>query len=649
VSQTQTKFIDEKEVSMITLTIDGQKVEVPEGTTVLEAADKINVRIPRLCHHPALKPYGSCRLCVVEVEGFRTMQASCTLPASNNMVVRTDTPALRESREFVLSMLFSERNHFCPFCQVSGGDCELQNSAYDEHMTHWPLQPNWTNFPVDTSHPYYVLDNNRCILCRRCVRACGELVGNFTLAIEERGANNLLIADVGVPLGESTCIKCGTCVQVCPTGALIDRTSAYQGLDKKVDYTPSVCIGCSVGCSVNVVTRDNRLVRIEGDFNGAVNGGLMCENGRYVPMTESRERITQPMLKKNGKLEPVSWDEALKAIADHMKPLVDKGDHSVAAIASTRLPAEALSLFKQLFADGFGSTVVTSVEEGLPTARSTELAQTVGSFEAKLEALKTADAVITVGVDLSRNHQVAGFFAKRIRPNGVPIIVIDPGDNGLDPICDVAIKPEAGKDADVFRALLAASKGETIADAQLANAAHLISKAQKPVIVYGKGLIAFNEPQALETMIEYAKAIGANVIGVKGEANSLAAAQYQLDRPFALNGHQAAFVAIGDDYVTQRLLQRLEKAPFLVAQASYASKLTKMADVVLPVTIWAEQGGHYVNLEGRLQEAVAALQAVDGVRSNVEALQAVAQQVGVETKDNWKEALFQRKSAVEIA
>ncbi len=132
---------------MITLTIDGQKVEVPEGTTVLEAADKINVRIPRLCHHPALKPYGSCRLCVVEVDGFRTMQASCTLPASNNMVVRTDTPALRESREFVLSMLFSERNHFCPFCQVSGGDCELQNSAYDEHMTHWPIQPNWTSLP----------------------------------------------------------------------------------------------------------------------------------------------------------------------------------------------------------------------------------------------------------------------------------------------------------------------------------------------------------------------------------------------------------------------------------------------------------------------------------------------------------------------
>jgi formate dehydrogenase major subunit len=285
----------------------------------------------------------------------------------------------------------------------------------------------------------------------------------------------------------------------------------------------------------------------------------------------------------------------------------------------------------------------------LPTARSAELAQTVGTFEAKLEALKTADAVITIGVDLSRNHQVAGFFAKRIRPNGVPLIVIDPGENGLDSIANVALKPEAGQDAETIGLLLAAAKGETVADPKIVEAAQLLKQAQKPVIVYGKGLIGLNDPSGLQKLIEYAKAIGASLIGVKGEANSLVASQYQLDRPFALNGHQAAYVAIGDDYVTQRLLQRLEKAPFIVAQASYASKLTKLADVVLPVTMWAEQSGHYVNLEGRVQEAHAALTPIEGARSNAEALQAVAQALGVTTKDNWKEALLQRKPVVEIA
>ncbi len=215
---------------MVNITIDGKTLSVPEGTTVLQAARSADIHIPTLCDHTELKPYGGCRLCLVEVEGARTLQPSCTLPVSNNMVVKTATDRVKAARKFVLTLIFSERNHFCPFCQVSGGDCELQNAAYAEEMTHWQLQPNWQPYPVDASHPYFVLDNNRCILCRRCVRACGELVGNFTLGFEGRGARNLLVADLGVPLGESTCISCGVCVQVCPTGAL--QFGEYEAMKK---------------------------------------------------------------------------------------------------------------------------------------------------------------------------------------------------------------------------------------------------------------------------------------------------------------------------------------------------------------------------------------------------------------------------------
>ncbi|HNJ13567.1 MAG TPA: 2Fe-2S iron-sulfur cluster-binding protein, partial [Anaerolineales bacterium] len=279
---------------MAKITINEKQIEVPDGTTVLRAAEMAGIHIPRLCDHKELTPYGGCRLCIVEVEGARVPMASCTLPVNNGMVVRTNTPALKQSREFILSMLFSERNHFCPFCQVSGGDCELQNSAYHEEMTHWPIQPGWSNFAVDTTHPYFILDNNRCILCRRCVRACGELAGNFTLSVAERGAASIIVADTDVPLGESTCIKCGSCVQVCPTGALIDRVSAYQGHDKHLEEIKSVCSGCSVGCSIKIMVRDNRIVRIEGDWDGKVNRGVLCEHGRYDPVTESRKRITTP-------------------------------------------------------------------------------------------------------------------------------------------------------------------------------------------------------------------------------------------------------------------------------------------------------------------------------------------------------------------
>ena len=295
---------------MVNLTIDGKSIQVPDGTTVLRAAEAAGAHIPTLCDHPQLSPYGGCRLCLVEVEGARTPQPACTLPVNNNMVVHTDTERLRKARKFVLTLLFSERNHFCPYCQVSGGDCELQNAAYHEEMTYWPLQPNWQTYSVDATHPYFILDNNRCILCRRCVRACGEMVGNFTLGFEERGAKSFLVADYGVPLGESSCVSCGTCVQICPTGALIDRQSAYRGRETQVEHTATICVGCSVGCSVDVLSRNNHVVRIEGNWDAEINHGLMCKNGRFVPLEENRERVLTPMVRKDGVLKAATGEEA---------------------------------------------------------------------------------------------------------------------------------------------------------------------------------------------------------------------------------------------------------------------------------------------------------------------------------------------------
>jgi formate dehydrogenase major subunit len=285
---------------MINLTIDGKTIEVPEGTTVLEAARRADIHIPTLCDHKELVPFGGCRLCLVEVEGMRTLQPSCTLPANTGMVVKTNTLKTLEARKFVLSLIFSERNHFCPYCQVSGGDCDLQNAAYAEGMDHWPLQPNWKKYEVDASHKFFILENNRCILCRRCVRACNELAGNFTLGVEDRGPDSVIVADLGVSLGESTCISCGMCVQVCPTGALIDRQSAYKGRDSQVEHNPTLCVGCSVGCGVDVITRDNHVVRIESIWENPVSNGVLCQVGRFNPLEDGRERILTPLVRKGA-------------------------------------------------------------------------------------------------------------------------------------------------------------------------------------------------------------------------------------------------------------------------------------------------------------------------------------------------------------
>jgi len=641
--------------------------------TVLRAADMAGIHIPRLCDHKELTPYGGCRLCIVEVEGARVPMASCTLPVNNGMVVRTETPALKQSREFILSMLFSERNHFCPFCQVSGGDCELQNSAYHEEMTHWPIQPGWSDFKVDTTHPHFILDNNRCILCRRCVRACGELVGNFTLSVAERGAASIIVADTDVPLGESTCIKCGTCVQVCPTGALIDRVSAYQGHDTNLEEIKSICAGCSVGCSIKVMVRDNRIVRIEGDWDGAVNHGLLCEHGRYDPATESRKRITTPQIRKNGKLESVTWDEALQAVTSKL----NANQSNIAAIASTRLSAETLTAFKELFAEKFQSKLVTSIEEGVPTEAVTRFAQKNEAFEGKLDVLRNADTVMCIGANIHRSHMVAGFMFKRNLSKGTRLITIDPESSELDYMANIALKTQPESDLDLIRGLQAIivkeglgrsplslpDAGQLIEKAvsaagvsleELNQTAQLLARSISPVILFGKGITAQRNESLVEELHRLAVLVGAvdserhGLLSIKGESNSLAATLLGMDTAFDLNGKQVVYAAIGDDYVSKSLAERVSKAQYLVVQACYESKLTEQADVILPVTIWAEQEGHYINLDGRIQTAHKSINAPESVRENLAVLNEIAANAKMTLNSDWQKAILGRKSSVSL-
>lgn len=626
---------------MITVTIDEKTIQVPEGTTVLKAAKIAGANIPTLCDHPYLTPYGGCRLCLVDVQGARTLQPACTMPASNNMVVHTSTEKVKAARKFVLTLIFSERNHFCPFCQLSGGDCELQNAAYDEGMTHWQLQPNWTPFPVDASHPYFILDNNRCILCRRCVRACGELAGNFTLGFEERGALSMLIADLGsTPLGDSSCVACGSCVQVCPTGAIIERYSAYKGHETQVEKTSTVCTGCSIGCGLVVDSRDNQLVRIQGDWEAAVNAGVVCKVGRFFPMDEKRDRITTPMVRKNGVLKQATWDEAGSYIVSHLKPLTGKKEAGIAALASTRLPAEALVAFKKLFVDHLKSDLVTTLEEGRATSAAARLADKRGkSFESDLNSLDSADCVLVAGADLTREHEVAGFFVKRAQPHGTRLILVDANTNGLDMVADAVIKPANGGMKAAFAAMETKSGSP-----EIIAAADFLANAQHPVFLFGQDL---NEEE-LEALVDLATSVNGAVIGLKGGANSLAASQLHLDGEFKLNGHQAAFVALGDDFSTQKIEEQLKNVPFLVVQTAYHTPLADHADVILPVENWAELDGHYLNLEGRLQEAHPTLKAPKGVYTNLLAIETLASTLGFDVKSDWKAELSSRTPAVTL-
>ncbi len=335
-----------------------------------------------------------------------------------------------------------------------------------------------------------------------------------------------------------------------------------------------------------------------------------------------------------------------------------------------------MAAFKSLFADGLGNDVVTSIEEGRPTALQAKYAEANGeAIEGKLDTLRTSDCVLLIGADLSETHEVASFYIKRNMPKGTRLIVVDPSENGMDDLANLNLKPKAGTDEAVFDALEAAIVKEGLArtdvkkskvsldvalyacglaEEDVVDAAHMLAEAVAPVIVYGKGISAFGGEAVMDAMVRVAKLTGASdserrgILSVKGEANSLAAAQLKMDVPFEVKDRKVAYVAVGDDYVTKRLLKALEDVPYVVAQASYESALTDRADLVLPVNIWAEEAGHALNTEGRLQFAEAALTRPEGVRSNMDVLNEVAKLLNVTLNDDWRTALTARTSVVEL-
>jgi formate dehydrogenase major subunit len=373
------------------------------------------------------------------------------------------------------------------------------------------------------------------------------------------------------------------------------------------------------------------------------------------------------LVRRNGELKAATWEDALDVVTAKLRSLSGSNGNGVAAMSSTRLPTEALYIFKQLFAEKMGSDMVTSIEEGVPTALPGQVARKMDRpFEGSLEDIETADCVIAIGVDLIANHQVAGFFVKRALPMGTRLVVIDPFDNGLHELAHFSLRPKKGSDYDLLLGLMEAvtsqglAKQKAGADYDLAKhtpdvasqktgipaetirqAAGLIGSAQNPAFIYGKGITRGENPTVLEALLELARMIGAldedhsGVIGTKGQANSMTAGLYELDKTFEAKGQQAVYLALGDDHASQRLIER-------TVQASYVSPVTEMADVVLPVETWAEQEGHFLNLEGRLQEANRALTPPQEVRSHVDVFRAIADGVGVKLDEDWRQALKRR-------
>ena len=415
----------------ITVSVDGHDVCVPAGTSVLRAASEAGIPIPKICATDSLEPFGSCRLCLVEIDGKKGTPASCTTPCEPGMVVHTTSPKLDRLRRGVMELYISDHPLDCLTCPANG-DCELQDMAGVvglREVRYGYAGENHLDAPTDDSNPYFSFDESKCIVCSRCVRACSEVQGTFALTIEGRGFNSK-VSPGGLSFLDSECVSCGACVQACPTSTLQEKAVIELGTPTRTVLT--TCAYCGVGCTFKAEMRGDELVRMVPYKDGGANEGHSCVKGRFAfGYTTHPDRILKPMIREaiTDPWREVPWEEAIGYAAKRLIEIQsESGVDSIGGITSSRCTNEDVFVVQKLVRAGFGNNNVDTCARVCHSPTGYGLSKTFGTSAGTqdFKSVEKSDVILVIGANPTEAHPVFGSRMKRRLRAGAKLIVIDP-------------------------------------------------------------------------------------------------------------------------------------------------------------------------------------------------------------------------------
>ncbi|MHC4618980.1 MAG: formate dehydrogenase subunit alpha [Planctomycetota bacterium] len=450
-------------MSEVRVTIDGKELAGREGQTILEVALANGIEIPNLCYDARLRPSGSCRMCLVEVAGQEEPVASCTFAVASGMVVRTETPELRDLRKTVLELLFYEHRGACATCNENGY-CSLQRYAYEYQISEEVLNLPETREAREnytTGNLALEYDPNKCIRCGRCIRICEEVQMDSALTFRERAANVEVSTAFDIPLNDSTCELCGQCISTCPTGALYELAAKGKGQGKDLVRTRTTCVYCGVGCQIdlNVNPKTNEIVRATSEVGCIPNDGNLCVKGRFgMDFVGSEKRLITPLIKRNGKLEPASWEEAVGFIAARLNEIKKAhGADSIAGLSSAKCTNEDNYIFQKFIRAAVGTNNVDHCARLCHASTVAGLARAFGSgaMTNSIDELKNAGCIFVIGSNTTEAHPVIGLCIKQaVVENGAELIVADPRAIDLVRFAKLHVAQRPGTDVALVNAMM---------------------------------------------------------------------------------------------------------------------------------------------------------------------------------------------------